>query len=244
MFQVAAVLAGLLCCARAGHALDAGGLLLVVNRNDPDGLALAEFYRTARLVPDGRIVELDLPQSDEMAFAVYEREVVRPLRQFMRDNALESKVVCILTFHGVPLRIGARPYGDAEKREVAGIRAEQQAAKARSIEAIETLERRVREVRPAFTPRAGQTLEDLGARAEAALTTWASLIGTASDNAQRARMTSELVEGTRLLGGPAAVARIFKGPATTQSSDPRRFGAGAASGAGADRDRRDRAAGR
>src|ERR1700677_1633583 len=42
--------------------LDASELALVVNRNMPDGMKLAQLYAKVRQVPDNRIIELDLPK--------------------------------------------------------------------------------------------------------------------------------------------------------------------------------------
>jgi hypothetical protein len=42
-------------------ALSADELVLIVNKNVPAGIKTAEYYAKARLVPDGRIIQLDLP---------------------------------------------------------------------------------------------------------------------------------------------------------------------------------------
>jgi len=86
-------------------ALDASELALVVNRRMPDGLKLAELYAAQRQVPDHRIIELDLPTSEEMPFDVYEREVVPPIREFLRLNDPQRHIKCLVTFYGVPFRI-------------------------------------------------------------------------------------------------------------------------------------------
>src|SRR3954471_7296064 len=98
----------LLCLARASLALTADDLLLVTNKNVPEGRKLAEFYAAQRKVPDGRIVELDLPAVDEIPFNAYEEKVVPVLREFLVKNGLATKVTAAVTFYGVPLRIGVR----------------------------------------------------------------------------------------------------------------------------------------
>lgn len=97
--------------------LTAEDLVLVVNKNEPVGRELAEFYAQARSVPDGRIVELDLPTGDQVNRADYQRTVVEPLRAFLTDNGLKERTRCLVTFYGVPLRVGKVVLTDAELAE-------------------------------------------------------------------------------------------------------------------------------
>src|SRR5438094_2957550 len=98
----------LLATARSAFALQADELLLIVNGNVPASVKTAEFYAKARLVPDGRILKLNLPGSEEITFEKYERDVVPVVREFLRKNGLDKKVRCLVTFYGIPLRIGAK----------------------------------------------------------------------------------------------------------------------------------------
>ena len=91
---------------RAG--LTADNLLLIVNKNAPDGQKLAEYYAQQRQVPDGRIVVLDLPTGDEIDVDTFDEKIVVPVRQFLTDNHLQKQVTCLVTFYGVPLRIPTR----------------------------------------------------------------------------------------------------------------------------------------
>ena len=51
----------LLLLAAPAFALESDELLLLVNKNAPQGKYLAEYYQQQRHVPAGRIVELALP---------------------------------------------------------------------------------------------------------------------------------------------------------------------------------------
>src|SRR3954468_5641341 len=105
-------------------ALEADELLLIVNQNVPQGRTLAEFYAQQRGVPDHRILELDLPKTEEMPAAVYDRQVVPVVRAFLRDNGLERKVTCLVTFYGVPIRVMERVNTRADIQEQAKLQAE------------------------------------------------------------------------------------------------------------------------
>lgn len=102
-------------------------LLLIVNGNSPVSIRLAEYYTRARFIPDGRIVKLDLPATEEISFDVYERNVVPVIRKFIRDNKLESQIRCLVLFHGTPIRVAAIKTTPEEQKEFGLISAEQAA---------------------------------------------------------------------------------------------------------------------
>src|SRR4051812_26808569 len=114
--RIPSLLLTLLICFSVRADLAPENLLLVVNKNNPQGQPLAEYYAKQRHVPDGRIVSLDLPQYEDVPFGVYETNVVAPLRKFLADNHLEDQVRCIVLFWGVPIRVTARPNDDPQDR--------------------------------------------------------------------------------------------------------------------------------
>jgi uncharacterized protein (TIGR03790 family) len=139
-------------------------LLLLVNRNAREGRELAEFYAQARKVPDGRILELDLPFEDDMSHEQFERQVVPAVRAFLREQGLQEKVRCIVTFYGVPLRLRDRSITSAEQ-------AEEQAIRNQLAEVTRALRAAVREAEAiltradaGFRPEKGETWEALRRR--------------------------------------------------------------------------------
>ena len=133
--RVAAVLAAVvvLIAARPAIAdLKADELLLIVNANEPESFELAKFYAQVRNVPDGRIVALDLKMATELPRDAYDSSVRDPVRAYLTDNGLADQVRCLVTFYGVPLRVGAfEPTAD-ESAELVAIETE-------SVEALEAL---------------------------------------------------------------------------------------------------------
>src|SRR5205823_2935256 len=114
-------LAFLIAFAPITMALEAENLLLLTNKNQPEGRKLAEYYTAQRKVPQNRIVELDLPPGEEITFDAYENQVVPVVRDFLRVNNLQSKVTCLLTFYGLPLKIAARTNTPADQAELAAL---------------------------------------------------------------------------------------------------------------------------
>jgi uncharacterized protein (TIGR03790 family) len=149
--------------------LEADQLLLITNKNAPQGKKLAEFYAEKRHVPAGRICELTLPTSEEMPAETYDREVVPVVRSFLRDSGLEQKVTCLVTFYGVPIRIGARVVSAAEREELSKLEAELAGLPAKAEPDIEALEKLAGEVDPTFQAVTGTDLESQNRRADVAL---------------------------------------------------------------------------
>lgn len=220
MSLVVGLLVGGLCGWARG--LEPDEIVLVVNRNMPEGRHLAEFYRTARQIPEGRIVELDLPKGEEMTFGIYEREVVPPLRQFLRDNKLEQKVKCLVTFYGVPLRIGEHVLTAEEKQEVAELESQEKRLLEEGRKLVAALEAQARLGDGQFTPLTGETAEKLAARAEAAMRSLgqqAAKLGEGSDRQQR---VTTMMQAMAKLSGPAGVLRAAmagKGQRDTQTTE-------------------------
>jgi uncharacterized protein (TIGR03790 family) len=163
--------------------LEPDQLLLITNKNAPQGRKLADFYAEKRAIPAGRILELDLPTSEEMPADTYDRGVVPAVRSFLREHALERKVICLVTFFGTPIRIAGRINLLQDQHELAAITAQKAALPAKTEPFVIALEKLADEVSPADSttrPAAsspastrnangGGELELLARRAEAAL---------------------------------------------------------------------------
>src|SRR5688572_1514258 len=112
----------LLASATAAQALEPDEILLLTNKNVRESTPLAQFYANARQIPEGRILALPLPIFEEIAFVNYEQQVVPQIRQFLKENNLDKKVKCIVTFFGVPLRIGPHLLAEAQREELAALK--------------------------------------------------------------------------------------------------------------------------
>jgi uncharacterized protein (TIGR03790 family) len=145
-----ALVAPALLPARAPAALGPDNLLLLTNRNVPDGRKLADYYATKRQLPPGRILELDLPAGDDVSFADYETKVVPVVRAFLAKHDLRGRVTCLVPFYGVPLKIAARVNTPADTAELAAVQRDLAAAVDQFAAAVEQLEAVARELEPAL----------------------------------------------------------------------------------------------
>jgi uncharacterized protein (TIGR03790 family) len=197
----------LVCLLRPVWALEPDNLLLITNKNVPEGRKLAEFYAAQRKVPDGRILELDVPDSEEISFDGYENQVVPAVREFIAANHLGPKVSCLVTFYGVPLKIAPRVNTVADRAELGNLRQEQKSATAKMTTAVSALEAVAREVNPSFKPGNDASLNGLIARDHAARDILGKYAAALKDPKQLQAFMTRAQKAIMPLAGTASVAQ-------------------------------------
>ena len=183
-------------------ALTPDELLLIANGNVPASVKTAEFYAKARLVPDGRILKLNLPGAEEISFDRYERDIVPQVRQFLRDNDLKTKVKCLVTFYGLPIRIGSKQMTAQEHDEVAQLKQQLETTLKLVAPSVDEAEQLARKLNPLFMPGYGTTHAALAARANAALLSINQHLPPANDPAHR-ELLPQLIRLMTVFGGDA-----------------------------------------
>jgi uncharacterized protein (TIGR03790 family) len=148
----------------AGLAPD--NLLLLVNKNVPEGQGLAEHYSRARHIPAGRILALDLPNGDELSFEQYESNVVPAIRDFIRQQRIQAKVNCLVTFYGVPLKIQARPKTASNQKELAELNQLLSASAAELLPTVKRAESLASGLDASFVPLPGDDIDALARRVD------------------------------------------------------------------------------
>jgi uncharacterized protein (TIGR03790 family) len=194
-----------MCASASRAALTADELVLIVNKNVPAGVKTAEYYAKTRLVPPGRIVQLDLPANENVHFWQYEQDVVPTVRKFLRDNGLEEKVKCAVTFFGVPIRISPRTLTPEEETEVTALKIELADVAGKLAPLVRDAEKTAGELDPSFTPVVGEDAGDLSNRANHALVNVARRLPPASDPRHN-ELLPKLVRLTQQFGGDAQIA--------------------------------------
>jgi uncharacterized protein (TIGR03790 family) len=203
------VLAAMLGITGSARALAPDELLLLTNSTNPASDRCAQFYAKARLVPDGRILSLAIPNNDEISFEQYEREVVPAVRGFLRKNGLQDKVKCIVTFFGVPLRIaGHKPTPD-EQKEMGEIRQQFDQAVQKAGKTVEEAEGLAKLIDPKFQGEPGGGPETFGARANRALGSVVAALGTDRGTSTFIPRAQRLIVLTSAMAGDSEVLRQF-----------------------------------
>jgi uncharacterized protein (TIGR03790 family) len=205
------------------RALTADELLLVVNKNQPESQQLAEFYAKARSVPDGRIVALDLPTTDDISFDAYERNVVPPIANFLREHTLDPKIKCLVTFYGVPLRIEPHKLTAHEEQELAELKNSHTKIINQLSTIAATAESIAKELDPTFQPLAphvgpnGPETDALADRVNHAGEFVGARLASVTDTSKRADLERRFMSLVREFSAPRG-AKPTTQPATSQAA--------------------------
>jgi len=196
-------------------------LILIVNKNEPKGKELAEFYAQQRGVPAGRIVELDLPAGDFVTPAEFRDRALVPLRQLLQQQGLKDRVRCMVTFFGVPLRISELTLSPQEKAEFSALTAELQRVQQIMVARVSALEATARKYQPGFNPaRTNAQGEELIHRAEAARNALASAVQRVPAGPAREKATAELMQAMRALQQPVPASQPATASSVTGAAKP------------------------
>ncbi len=82
-------------------------IAILSNRNSAESLAVARHYATRRNIPPDRIIPLDLPVDETMNRNQYERQLILPVREFLKSHDLAPTISTLVTTYGIPLRVQA-----------------------------------------------------------------------------------------------------------------------------------------
>lgn len=216
LLLVCAVVFGLL--PATGRALTADELLLITNRNMPQGRALAEHYAKVRNVPPGRILEIPLPVTEEVDYEQYERFIQPAVRKHLEENNLKDQVKCLVTFYGVPLRLRDRKATAEEQQEVADLKRESGEILPKIDEVIAQLERELVLADPSFKAQtASGDAEALARRADHALKAVEKVMPTLPPDT-RQRLMADTLKVLETLTGPAGLVQRLRPPPGTEEA--------------------------
>lgn len=109
--------------------LTADDLLLVYNDADINARLLARHYAEVRGVATDRLCPLVLLRAgEEIAPADFDRLIRDPVRRYIEEHNLRDRVRCLVTFYGLPIRVGKRPVSPAHQTLLAQLRRQFSAA--------------------------------------------------------------------------------------------------------------------
>lgn len=102
----ACTLAGLLVLSSAIRAQDGTNVLLVINTASAVSARVGAHYAQARAIPTENIVRLKTDTDDEVTRAQYEREIERPIAEWISRSSAQDRIFYVVLTKGMPLRIG------------------------------------------------------------------------------------------------------------------------------------------
>jgi uncharacterized protein (TIGR03790 family) len=201
-------------CATVGPAsralaLEPNEIALVVNSNVPEGMELAKFYAQQRHIPDNRILVLDLPKTDQMTCKQYEDTVVPAVRDFLHTGQLESRVKCLVTFYGVPLRIDPRVNTAEDAAELQSIQRQLQAIPDQIRAPIQSIEAIALQLNPDYVVDPVGDLDHLIKRKNAVFKEMSTQVGNLTDKSRQTEVLNEFLGlAEPLLGDKARIDKL------------------------------------
>jgi len=180
-------------------------LVLIYNSGIPASREAAEYYARQRNVPADHLIGLPCTSGDQIERDAY-NAFAGQLRQALRNAGLESRVRCLVTFYGLPIRVGPfrpTPQQQTLARELERSLAQTAQELEESVAELEALATRP-QTRPATSRPAGRIdidLRELSARYARAAGDAVGRIGAEksttrrSDLVQRLFLLVERVEG-------------------------------------------------
>ena len=108
LFRTPALAAALLvatCAAVPARAQDAASVLLVVNSASEASARVGERYAALRGLPDGNVLRLAMPVTEEVARDQYVRAIETPIARWFAREAAHDRIRFIVLARGVPLRV-------------------------------------------------------------------------------------------------------------------------------------------
>lgn len=108
------LLLAVLCWPAAAMALTGQETVVVANAASKESVELAKFYMEARSIPASNLLTLQTSTAYLVPRADYEKQIRKPLADFLQKDALHEKIRCVVLMWGVPVRVAA---GKADANE-------------------------------------------------------------------------------------------------------------------------------
>ncbi|MBB5346969.1 uncharacterized protein (TIGR03790 family) [Desulfoprunum benzoelyticum] len=106
-------------------ALEPAEVVVVANRFIGEGVDLARYYMEKRGIPRENLVKINTTEKEFCSREVYDEEIAKPVRKFLRKRTGHLPVRCLVTMFGVPLKVEPPALDKAEKKQLTQLQTEQ-----------------------------------------------------------------------------------------------------------------------
>lgn len=110
-------------------ALEPYEIVIIANKRVVDSIALAQFYIKKRNIPETNILQLTLSDREECTREEYEQKVVQTVRKFIEKKSSTSRIRCLVTMYGLPLKISGPKITPQEKDQVEDLKKKRKSLK-------------------------------------------------------------------------------------------------------------------
>lgn len=96
-------------------------VFVIANKKVKESLALASYYMEKRRIPEENLISISAPREERVGRADYEKDLLTPVRSFLRKRNPVANTSCLVLMSGVPLKITGQARGPGlEKKRASG----------------------------------------------------------------------------------------------------------------------------
>ncbi|MBU0993981.1 MAG: TIGR03790 family protein [Proteobacteria bacterium] len=85
--------------------LEPSNVFVIANQDVKESLELAEYYIKQRQIPFDHLIRIKTGKGETLIRNDYEKEIARPVRNYLRQKKQAPNMSCLVLMYGIPLRI-------------------------------------------------------------------------------------------------------------------------------------------
>ena len=99
-------------------AIEPNEVLVLANRNASESKGLAAYYMDKRNIPEKNLLMLWITDKESCSREDYDKKVAVPVRRYLEKEE-NTRIRCIVSMFGLPLKVGSKELSKAEKTKLA-----------------------------------------------------------------------------------------------------------------------------
>ena len=103
-----------LVCPGQGWSLETTEIMIVANRQSPEGVDLARYYAHQRGIDQTQLLLLNLSTNETCSRDEYDQQIADPVRDYLAAVNPPRRIRCIVLMYGIPLRVKATGRSDSK----------------------------------------------------------------------------------------------------------------------------------
>jgi len=110
-------------------ALEADEILILANRNAKDSIGLAQYYIKKRGIPEANLVKLWITDKELCSRDDFLKNVVAPVRRYIKGKYSFKSIHCIAVMYGLPLRVAPPEMTKEDEKRLEGLEKKKESLK-------------------------------------------------------------------------------------------------------------------
>ena len=81
-----------------------GNVLVVMNANSPDSIAVAKYDAAKRAIPSKNVLKIQCPTDEQIKDDAFAKTIKEPIKRYLVSSGLKDKIDYIVLTRGIPIR--------------------------------------------------------------------------------------------------------------------------------------------